>query len=72
MFHAVSAAAVVAAYAANLGAAAEVERGLSIRPTGTRRCRYCRRIYEGAVPRTCDGCGASEYEPQGFIIESPA
>lgn len=70
---AVLAGAAASAYAAALrrpGAVFEVPRGALIQPSGTRRCLYCRRSYTGPVPRTCDGCGASEYEPAGFWIES--
>lgn len=71
-FAAVTSAA-ASAYAAALrrsGAVFEVPRDVLIRPSGTRRCLYCRRLYTGPLPRTCDGCGASEYEPAGFWIES--
>jgi hypothetical protein len=69
----VIACAAAAAYAASLrhpGAVFEVPSGALIRPFGTRHCLYCRRAYEGKVPRTCDGCGASEYTPAGFMIEA--
>lgn len=63
------ASATAAAYAARIqrqGAWHEVPAGFSLRSSVSCRCLYCRRTYSGTTPRTCDGCGASEYERHGF------